>query len=58
MASAAPHVFDARQHPASTGSGYARFVSARGEPVLTRVSALGRPTLCGPDAASRDLSRC
>jgi len=58
LVEAAPQAFDGR-HGASLGAtGFARFENLRGERLTVRLSGVGRPSVCSPDGALRDVGRC
>lgn len=58
MIDAAPQVFDGLGSPLPPNGGFGRFSSANGEQIQVRVSALGRPTLCAPEAPRLGMASC
>jgi type IV fimbrial biogenesis protein FimT len=55
---AAPMLFDPAQPAELTANGHGRLATQRGDVVDVRVSRLGRPILCAPDAPLPGVAGC
>ena len=58
LVEAAPQSFDGRSGTSLGAPGFVQMASARGERIHLRMSALGRPSLCTPDAGLPGIARC
>ncbi len=58
MIEAAPMLFDPAQPAELVANGHGRFATKRGDLVEVRVSRLGRPGLCTPDAPLPGVAGC
>ncbi len=55
---AAPQAFDGRNGASLGRAGFAHWASQRGEQLTVRLSPMGRPSLCAPEAPVPGVSRC